>query len=53
MPKVGVEMPQELLEDLDEHVGEERKSVNHSETVRPSVPRRSTSSTRSTPATAA
>ncbi|TKX52054.1 CopG family transcriptional regulator, partial [Halorubrum sp. SP3] len=28
MPKVSVEIPQELLDDLDEHVGDERKFVN-------------------------
>lgn len=37
MPKISVEMPQELLEDLDDHVGEDRKFVNRSEAVRASV----------------
>ena len=37
MPKVSVEIPAELLADLDEHVGEEGKFVNRSEAVRASV----------------
>ncbi|MEF8887255.1 MAG: ribbon-helix-helix domain-containing protein [Haloarculaceae archaeon] len=37
MPKISVEMPQELLDDLDDHVGEDRKFVNRSEAVRASV----------------
>ncbi|MEF8814796.1 MAG: ribbon-helix-helix domain-containing protein [Halovenus sp.] len=37
MPKVSVEIPQELLDDLDEHVGEEGKFVNRSEAVRASI----------------
>jgi len=37
MPKVSVEIPQELLDDLDEHVGEEGKFVNRSDAVRASV----------------
>jgi Arc/MetJ-type ribon-helix-helix transcriptional regulator len=37
MPKISVEMPQELLDDLDEHVGEDGKFVNRSEAVRASV----------------
>ncbi len=37
MPKVSVEIPQELLDDLDEHVGEDGKFVNRSEAVRASV----------------
>lgn len=37
MPKISVEMPQELLDDLDEHVGEDGKFVNRSEAVRGSV----------------
>jgi len=37
MPKVSVEIPQELLEDLDEHVGEDGKFVNRSEAVRASI----------------
>ena len=37
MPKISVEVPQELLDDLDGHVGEEGKFVNRSEAVRASV----------------
>jgi Arc/MetJ-type ribon-helix-helix transcriptional regulator len=37
MPKISVEIPEELLEDLDRHVGEEGKFVNRSEAVRASI----------------
>ena len=37
MPKISVEVPQELLDDLDEHVGEDAKFVNRSEAVRASI----------------
>ena len=37
MPKVSVEIPAELLADLDEHVGPERKFVNRSEAIRASI----------------
>jgi len=37
MPKISVEVPAELLADLDEHVGDEKKFVNRSEAVRASV----------------
>lgn len=37
MPKISVEVPQELLEDLDEHVGEDGKFVNRSEAIRASI----------------
>jgi Arc/MetJ-type ribon-helix-helix transcriptional regulator len=37
VPKISVEMPGELLDDLDDHVGEDRKFVNRSEAVRASV----------------
>lgn len=37
MSKISVEVPDELLEDLDEHVGEEGKFVNRSEAIRASV----------------
>jgi len=37
MPKISVEVPQELLDDLDSHVGEEGKFVNRSEAIRASV----------------
>jgi len=34
MPKISVEVPDELLADLDEHVGSDAKFVNRSEAVR-------------------
>ncbi|MFB6304242.1 MAG: ribbon-helix-helix domain-containing protein [Haloferacaceae archaeon] len=37
MPKISVEIPEELLSDLDEHVGPEGKFVNRSEAVRASI----------------
>jgi Arc/MetJ-type ribon-helix-helix transcriptional regulator len=37
MPKISVEMPAELLADLDEHVGPDAKFVNRSEAVRASI----------------
>lgn len=37
MPKISVEIPEELLADLDEHVGEEGKFVNRSDAIRASV----------------
>ena len=37
MPKVSVEIPQELLDDLDEHVGDGGKFVNRSDAVRASI----------------
>jgi len=37
MPKVSVEIPAELLADLDEHVGEDGKFVNRSEAIRASI----------------
>jgi len=37
MPKISVEVPAELLEDLDRHVGGEGKFVNRSEAIRASV----------------
>ena len=37
MPKISVEVPQELLDDLDKHVGEDGKFVNRSEAIRASV----------------
>ncbi len=37
MPKISVEIPQELLEDLDDHVGNDGKFVNRSEAVRASI----------------
>lgn len=37
MPKISVEVPQELLDDLDDHVGETGKFVNRSEAIRASI----------------
>ena len=37
MPKISVEVPEELLDDLDEHVGDDGKFVNRSEAVRASL----------------
>jgi len=37
MPKISVEIPGELLDDLDEHVGDDGKFVNRSDTVRASI----------------
>lgn len=37
MPKISVEMPKELLDDLDEHVGDDGKFVNRSDAIRASV----------------
>ncbi|MBP1986087.1 ribbon-helix-helix domain-containing protein [Halolamina salifodinae] len=37
MTKVSVEIPDELLEDLDEHVGDDAKFVNRSDAVRASI----------------
>ena len=37
MPKISVEIPEELLEDLDGHVGDDGKYVNRSDAIRASV----------------
>jgi Arc/MetJ-type ribon-helix-helix transcriptional regulator len=37
MPKISVEVPEELLADLDDHVGAAGKFVNRSEAVRASI----------------
>ena len=37
MPKISVEIPAELLDDLDEHVGADGKFVNRSEAIRASI----------------
>jgi Arc/MetJ-type ribon-helix-helix transcriptional regulator len=37
MTKVSVEIPDELLEDLNEHVGEDKKFVNQSDAIRASI----------------
>ncbi|WP_247730705.1 ribbon-helix-helix domain-containing protein [Halovivax limisalsi] len=37
MPKISVEIPGELLADLDEHVGDDGKYVNRSDAIRASI----------------
>jgi Arc/MetJ-type ribon-helix-helix transcriptional regulator len=37
MSKISVEIPDELLADLDEHVGDDRKFVNRSDAIRASI----------------
>jgi Arc/MetJ-type ribon-helix-helix transcriptional regulator len=37
MPKISVDIPQELLDDLDEHVGDDGKFVNRSDAIRASI----------------
>ena len=37
MPKVSVEIPKELLDDLDGHVGDDGKFVNRSDAIRASI----------------
>lgn len=37
MPKITVEIPEHLLEDLDKHVGDEKKFVNRSDAIRTSI----------------
>jgi len=37
MSKISVEIPQELLDDLNEHVGDDGKFVNQSDAVRASI----------------
>ncbi|QDX40131.1 ribbon-helix-helix domain-containing protein [Salarchaeum sp. JOR-1] len=37
MPKISVDVPEELLDDLDAHVGENGKFVNRSEALRACV----------------
>ena len=37
MPKISVEIPQELLDDLDAHVGDDGKFVNRSDAIRASI----------------
>jgi Arc/MetJ-type ribon-helix-helix transcriptional regulator len=37
MPKVSVEIPEELLNDLDKHVGSDGKFVNRSDAIRSSI----------------
>lgn len=37
MPKITVEIPQELYDDMMEHVGSEKKFVNQSDAIRTAV----------------
>lgn len=37
MAKISVEIPDELLADFDEHVGDDKKFVNRSDAVRASI----------------
>lgn len=37
MTKISVEVPDELLADLDEHVGDDKKFVNRSDAIRASI----------------
>jgi Arc/MetJ-type ribon-helix-helix transcriptional regulator len=37
MPKVSVEIPQELLDDLNRHVGDNKKFVNQSDAIRTAI----------------
>jgi len=37
MPKVSVEIPHELLEDLNRHVGDDKKFVNQSDAIRTAI----------------
>ncbi|KXA89208.1 CopG family transcriptional regulator [candidate division MSBL1 archaeon SCGC-AAA259A05] len=37
MPKITVEIPQHLLDDMDEHVGDDKKFVNRSDAIRTSI----------------
>ena len=37
MPKISVDVPQELLDDLDEHVGDGGTFVNRSDAIRASM----------------
>jgi Arc/MetJ-type ribon-helix-helix transcriptional regulator len=37
MAKISVEIPDELLADLDEHVGDDGKFVNRSDAIRSSI----------------
>jgi Arc/MetJ-type ribon-helix-helix transcriptional regulator len=37
MPKISVEVPDELMNDIDEHIGEDGKFVNRSDAIRASM----------------
>lgn len=37
MPKISVEVPEELMDDIDEHIGDDGKFVNRSDAIRASM----------------
>ncbi|EMA54689.1 ribbon-helix-helix domain-containing protein [Halococcus salifodinae] len=37
MPKISVEVPEELMNDIDEHIGDDGKFVNRSDAIRASM----------------
>lgn len=37
MPKISVEVPDELMSDIDEHIGDDGKFVNRSDAIRSSM----------------
>ncbi len=37
MPKISVDIPQELLNDLNMHVGDDKKFVNQSDAIRTAI----------------
>lgn len=37
MPKVSIEIPQHLLNDLEKHVGDKKKFVNRSDAIRTAI----------------
>lgn len=37
MPKISVEIPEELLSDLNDHVGDDKKFINQSDAIRASI----------------
>ena len=37
MPKITVDIPKHLLEDLDKHTGDDKKFVNRSDAIRASI----------------
>jgi len=37
MPKISIEIPQHLLDDMDEHIGDQKKFVNRSDAIRTAI----------------
>lgn len=37
MPKITVEIPQHMLDDLEEHIGDDKKFVTRSDAIRTSI----------------